>query len=261
MQVLLRKWHDKHYVWKEATFDRSNYCVDGLFIRQTEILAVKDGNGGKFVSCKYCHENMENKPEVIEKHFLDYEAKRDCLKCMDRQFYNKRSTGVVVTKGENGNYNVQETYTSKMRCVQTWSDVETEAAIAGCKYNQHRRMGVGPVGGWLLDYPDLFAKQITVEALKAKGYEYCGRRDGYFMYDMKMRGTLHAYVNACGIVDHFVGSFRGWGKTFYYSATQDKLFWNANGEYNDKIPYDWGETKYNTIHKKIADLYKENNAK
>lgn len=257
MQILLRKYQGKSYVWKEAKFDRDEYTIDGFHVSQTNIIAVKGGEGKKIVRCRFCGEKMENNPEVIEKHFADQEAKRDCLQCMQRQFYNKGSVNRVVTKGENGGYNIQESYTAKLRCCYSWNDVETEAAVTACQFNQHRKQGVEPVGGWLLDYPDLFEKQITVEALKAKGYEYCRRYDGFFEYDMKMRGTMHAYVNEYGIVDHFVASYRGYNNTFYYSATQDKLFYYSNGEYNDKMPWNWGETKYNTVRKKITDLYKE----
>lgn len=261
MQILLRKHEGKPYVWKEAKFDRDEYTIDGFHVSQVNIIAVKGGGGGKIVRCRFCGEKMENKPEVIEKHFADQEAKRDCGTCVHRQLYNKGSMNRIVTKGENGSYNIQESYTARLRCCYSWNDVETEAAVTACQFNQHRKQGVEPVGGWLLDYPDLFAKQITVEALKAKGYEYCRRYDGFFVYDMKLRGTMHAYVNAYGIVDHFEASYRGYSQMFYYSATQDKLFFNNRGEYDDKMPWDWGETKYNTVRKKIADLYKEEKAK
>ena len=261
MQILLRQYEGKFYVWKEAEFNRDEYTIDGNSILQTNIIAIKGGNGGKFVRCKFCGEKMENKPEVIEKHFADNEAERDCLKCPHKRFGGKDNFARVAIKGENGDYKIQETYTSRLFCCFSYEDSETEKAVSNCMYNQHRKKGVEPIGGWLIDYPDLFAKQITVEALKAKGYEYLYRHDGFFVYDMKMRGTLRAFVNAYGIVDHFEASYRGYYNTFYYSATQGKLFYSNYGEYNDKIPSQWSDTKYETIKKKIADLYKEEVAK
>lgn len=261
MKILLRLWEGKPYVWKEAKCENDKYFVDDHYINHIAILAVKDGDGGKWVRCKFCEATIKNDPEEIEKHFVEMEKQRNCLECIQRQFHSRRNSNRTVAQRDDGSFEVTETYTASMRCGYSWHDVNTEEAASGCMFNQHRKQGVIPVGSYLMDHPDLFAKQVTVEALKAKGYEYCRRYGNFFVYDMKLRGTMFAYVNEYGIVDHFEASYRNYSKEFYYSATQDKLFFNSRGAYCEGMPYDWGETKYNAVKKKIKDLYKEETAK
>jgi hypothetical protein len=261
MQILLRRWDDKLYVWKDATFNNDTYTVDGYDIRETNILAVKDGDGGKYVRCGFCNEKLDNNPEAIEKHFVEQEAQRDCLKCIHMQFNKRTNPKRTVTKGENGMYNISETYSASLNCRYSYLDPNSEAGKEQCVYNQHRAHGVKPIGGLLMHHPDLFEKQITVEALKAKGYEFVRRYDGYFMYDMKLRNSLFAHVNECGIVDHFSASYRYETRSFHYSATQGKLFYEGNGKYVEGQPWNWSDTKYNSVKKKIEALYKEGKTK
>ena len=261
MQVLLRMYDGKYYVWKEAKHERNTFIIDGSRWSETDIIAVRGEEGKKYVRCKYCNEQIDNTPEAIEKHFVEWEAKRDCTKCRDMRLESKSLPERSFVKNEEGRYEVTEKYTASISCTLFWGDPESETGKAFCKFNQHRKQGVEAIGGILMQYPDLFEKQITVEALKANDYHFENRWNGFFSYDMNLRNTLYAYVNECGIVDHFEASYRGTYRTFYYSATQKKLFYAQSGCYKEGIPSNWSENKYKQVRRKIEALYKEDNAK
>lgn len=261
MQVLFRQFDGKYYVWKEATHKGKRFVVDGGSYPEIDIIAVKGDEGGKYVRCKYCNEQIDNTPEAIEKHFLEQEAKRDCVKCNDMRIEGRSVVERTIAKNAECRYDIVEKYTARLHCCYSYCDPDTESGKAACKYNQHRQHGVEAIGGILMQYPDLFEKQITVEALKANGCVYKDRWHGSFTYDMLLRNTLFAYVNECGIVDNFEASYRNDWRTFYYSATQKKLFHAVNGCYFEGKPNGWSDNKYNQVRRKIEALYKEDKAK
>lgn len=262
MQILLRNDKDKYYVWKEAKFQNNKYYVDGLWRSDVNILAVKDFEDADKVTCKCCGVLINDDPESIERHFVEEEAKRDCLKCDRVSTYNERySYEQQITPNGDGTYKITNSCNARLRCRDSWIDINNENITTGCKHYAHRRMGVEKLGGIFTKYPDLFAKQITVEALKEKGYGYRRCYNGWYQYDMNLRNTLFAYVNECGIVDHFKCSYKYDTRTFYYSATQGKLFYENSGRYVEGKPYEFSEAKYNSMKKKIEALYKEGKKK
>lgn len=261
MQVLFRQYDGKYYVWKEAKHNGKRFVVDERSYNETDIIAAKSDDGGKFVVCKYCGEQINNTPEAIEKHFVEQEAKRDCLACRRMSIASRSDNKRVITKNAEGKYDVTETYTAHLQCNESWSDPDSETGKRFCMYNRHRIMGVEAVGGVLMQYPDLFEKQMTVETLKAKGCTFMRRYHNHFMYDMFLRNTLFAHVNECGIVDYFEASYRYDTHYFYYSATQKKLFYANNGCYTEGKPDGWSDNKYNMVRRKIEAFYKEDKAK
>ena len=261
MQVLFRMFDNKYYVWKEAAHKGNRFVVDNCNYCETEIIAVKGDEGGKYVRCKYCNEQIDNTPEAIEKHFLEQEAKRDCSKCRNMRIENRSIPERTIVKNAEGRYDITEKYTARLHCTYSWNDPDTELGKSLCQYNQHRKHGVEAVGGILMEYPDLFERQITVEALKANNYAFERRWNGFFSYNMNLRNTLFAYVNEYGVVDHFEAYYRSNCAHFYYSATQKKLFYARNGCYTEGKPSNWSDNKYNMVRRKIEALYKEDKAK
>ena len=261
MKILLRKYGDEYYVWKTATFSNGEYYIDSERVRQIEILAVKDANANEYVICKNCGEKILNNPESIEQHYAERERQKNCLTCKRAMPYNIGMKERTFVSDENGNYHVVEKYTANLRCQSSYADINSESSALHCDFMQCRHMGVKPFGDMLMQYPDMFETQITVDALQKKGYQHVGltleRSGDYFKYDMKSRGTVWACVNECGIVDHFACSYKYNVFYVYYSEKYNKLFFNRNGKYDENRPYTLSDAKYNFLMTKIPELYKE----
>ena len=100
----------------------------------------------------------------------------------------------------------------------------------------------------------------TRPVFRAKKYQFEGYQSGYFVYDLRARGTLKACVNELGIVDHFIVGHRGWNYIMYYSDKYNKLFVSDSGRYKDNAIYCTSESKVKSTISKIAELFKEENA-
>ena len=95
MEILLRKYENKRYVWVEATWKNRTYIInDPIFgeseIEPIQILSVRNDTRSNLVECAYCGALIENNPEAIEKHYADEEAKMDCTKCKYMRIYGDR---------------------------------------------------------------------------------------------------------------------------------------------------------------------------
>lgn len=259
MEVLFRAYDGKNYVWKEATYSNNVYIVDRERYLETTFLAVKGSDMNDYVICKYCRARVKNNPESIERHYAEREAQKNCLQCRNlrvARLPNETPTRAFA-KSDADTYHVVETFKAQLQCGRNWISIDNPNATQTCEFYQCRHAGMETQGGILVQYPDLFETQITVDVLQAKGYEFLYGTDSYFVYNMKMRDTMHAYVDKCGVVDHFSASYRYNVKDFYYSATHDKLFFVSNGTYREGKPHDWSDSKYEAVKKKIVTLYKE----
>lgn len=260
MKILLRRWDEKYYVWKESTWKNGKYYVDGAEVMQVNILAIEADERGKYVQCAHCGEIMVDDPAVIEKHFADQEAKRDCLHCNYMRRYNTKDSTIEYTPKEDGTYDIVQKYNSELRCNLTWTthDINSAAAKKDCIYGYCRRRGVKAVSDIFMQYPGLFDKQITVDMLKQKGFEYEKHNRHGFIYDMKLRGTLKACVNELGIVDHFIIQYKYESFDVYYSDKYGELFYrNRNNAYTKDIPGHVSQSKHDAVKSKISALYKE----
>lgn len=163
-------------------------------------------------------------------------------------------------KNADGTYHVVQTFNALLSCQYNYysgCNIDSDQAKERCECNRHRRDGVRPYGDMLMNFPDLFEKQITVDLIKKKGFQFKDYRYGFFEYDLKCRNTLFACVNENGIVDHFKLYYKYECFHIYYSATQNKLFFDARGEYNEAQPFHVSDSKYSTVKAKIESLYKE----
>ena len=261
MKILLRRFDEKHYVWKESVYRDGYFRVeDNIPVYNTEILAIKDDDRKDYVRCLNCGELVKNNPESIEAHFTAQEAKRDCFKCSSLRKYSYENIKADISRSESGRLVIHETYEAELKCGQTWHNlpsIDSDEVKKICLHYRCRNMGVAPINDIFIQYPDMFDKCITVDVLNANKFEYDGHRIGYFEYDMKCRNSIKACVNELGIVDHFVIKYRHYRYTAYYSAKYDMLFFYENGNYSTRIPNNISETKYNQAKAKISALYKE----
>lgn len=264
MKILLRRWDEKYYVWKDAEYNNGRFCVEDISVYDTNILAVKDDDRKDSVICNHCGKVIKNDPESIEAHFAEQEANRDCFKCSSLRKYGYESEQATFERSADGRYIVKETYKADLKCGQSWYNgpkIDTEDAKKVCIFYKCRNAGVVPIKDIFTQYPDPFNKSITVDLLREKKFDQCDRIYGFFEYDLKCRNTVKACVNELGIVDHFVIKHRSSRYMAYYSAKYDKLFFTLNGrDYDDEMPSGMSQAKYDQALAKISALYKEENA-
>lgn len=262
MKILLRNHGDKYYVWKDATYENGEYYVDGNRIVQVNILALKGDDRAKYVQCNSCGTIMVDDPAVIEKHFADEEAKKDCAKCTYRRYSNQVNNKITMNRNEDGTYHITSIFDANVFCGAAWPQraIHDAAVNNSCMFYRCRREGVKSVQDIFMKNPSLFDKHITVDFLKAKGFAYEGYKNGYFIYDLKLRGTLKACVNEIGIVDHFLITYKYRSYNVYYSEKYNELFYEDHSKYTNWVPDGVSPSKNDAVKTKITALYKEANA-
>ena len=262
MEVLLRKFGEDYYVWKEANYSKGEFVfADGdSKINQTSIIAIRNDSRKDFVECAHCGEIIHNDPESIEAHFAAQEAKRDCFHCSELSYSNIGNIDAQYVKNDDETYTRAATDKVKLYCGKySWSrsPIDSPVADTTCKYRQCRRKGVREISDVFVKYPDLFDKQATADTLNEKNSSYKGYGCGFFVYDLNCHNAVKAYVNPLGIIDHFTISFRTNTMTAFYSAKYDKIFFENWKEYSEDAPYNISDTRYNQAKAKISALYKE----
>ena len=267
MEILLKTYDGKKYVWKEATWDGESYLVEdetgftsGYYT--TDILAIRNDDRIGYVVCKNCGQLIKNDPESIEQHYASEEAKKDCLNCPYVRDYDRVSDKTVTrTPNGDGTYRVSQSYNTKLGCSYGYYtvDINKESVKNNCIHYSCRHYGMKSINDVFVNYPEPFVQQITVDALIAKKYPLEQYREGHFEYDMKSRGTLKACVNDSGIVDHFLVIKNGYRYTLYYSDKYNMLFGARGRNYDINRP-DWmSDDRRECIANKISKLYKEAN--
>lgn len=264
MKILLRKYVNKYYVWRDAVWNNGRYLFSdtGVEVAQTEILAVAEDNRIGYVRCANCGKIIKNDPESIEAHYKEEEAKKNCLTCPKVTVYgDKRNVEKTYEPNDDGTFNIIEKCVALLGCQASYykREIHSSDAAANCIYSRCRRSGVADIDDVFVKYPGLFDKQITIDTLIANKYERCDYSNGYHIYDMKMRSTLFAYVNEMGIVDHFEVVFKGWNYQFYYSARYNKLFFYDWSKYDERVSNHISDAKKDAILTKLDKLYKEAN--
>lgn len=263
MKILIRQYESKYYVWKDAEWQDGNYVIPNTKqkISMTNILAVTEDNRIGYVQCYHCGKLIKNDPESIEQHFAEVEARKDCLKCEKMVPYgDKMSPVLTIERNADGTYSVVEKYNTKLGCRASYyytQNIESEKVKRDCIYLQCRRNGVREINDAFVKYPGMFEKQITADTLVANKCVFEGYNDGYYEYDMKMRGSVKACVNEMGIVDHFVVLARGWRYIFYYSDKYKKIFFNYYDKYYENTRDYITDSKADSIIKKLSSIYEE----
>jgi hypothetical protein len=264
MKVLLREYNGQYYVWKDATYSPNGYYVladNGDEVFEFQLLAVADDDRIGYVRCAYCGAYVKNDAESIERHYAEMEAKKDCLTCSNLRTYDdKVNVSKTFSENDDGTYNITEVYRASLGCkISRYSTdlLNSESAKRNCKFKQCRRQGMREIGDTFVKYPGMFEKQITLDMLKAKNFKFERYINGYYEYDLKMRGTVKANVNAMGIVEHFTLCKSGWTYRFYYSDKYKKIFFLSWNKYCEDTR-DWVTiTKEEQIINKLSKLYEE----
>lgn len=262
MKILLKAYNGQYYVWKDAKYEGGEYVLtdNGDSFYETDILDVKEDERIGFVQCGHCGELIKDDPESIEAHFVEIEAKKDCLTCPSMVIYtDKQNHNRTIVKNENGTYAVSETYDTYLGCRVNYytENIDSAAAKRNCVYAQCRRKGARQINDAFVKYPHLFDKQITVDVLNEKKFQFETYSNGHYVYDLKMRGTLKACVDINGVVDYFILYVNGWAHNVYYSARYNKLFMYDWNRYKDDLSSTLTESREARIISKISKLYQE----
>lgn len=266
MKILLRRYGDKFYTWQDAVYKNGRFYVnDNVYgeseVYEVHILAIKDDNRKDCVICAHCGEVIKNDPKSIEAHFAKKESERDCFKCASLKTVTLKNISADYTKNNDGTYKLEAVSNVNLKCGRSWYNspqIDSAAAKSICTFYECRRHGTRPINDIFTQYPDPFDKQLTVDVLMKKNYEYDGRINGFFEYDLKNRNTVKACVNELGIVDHFVVKHRGYRFIVYYSDKYDQLFFcHDSRTYTTDMHSSMSENKYNQAKAKISALYKE----
>ena len=269
MRILLRNdGKGNEYVWHDATYENERYYliendVRGREVYETHIAAFEGHTKSNYVVCRRCGEFIENTPEKIEEHYKKREAKRDCTNCGYLTFNRGGTPNRTLVKNENGTYRVTETFDTEIFCNSSYYRKRMEEVDHNkqCVFHWCRRDGVRPLNDVFTNYPGAFDTAITVDTLIKKKYKLDGYEGGYFIYDMKSRGTIKACVNSLGIVVCFRVSSNGNKLFFYYSEKYKKMFMTGyyDSHYMTQIPHWFKENKYEEAVAKIKALYEGEN--
>ena len=267
MRILLRSFDGKEYVWKDATYSKEQFYIDGKKVEETNIAATDGHNMENHVICAFCGEIVENNESAIEKHYADMESKRDCKSC-DKLYVDgdEDTLSRNITDNGDGTYNVVQTMKARLYCRGYYSryDIDSKRAKEICKFLQCRRTGMRKPTDLFSVYPDVFDSVITVDVLAKQKFKFF--KKGYvsyggdscrnlYLYDMKSRGTIQACVNSSGIVECFKASSAGNTYYFFYSEKYDKLFWAKYGTYREGRPGYFSAKKFEEVYKKAKALY------
>lgn len=271
MRILLRKFNNKFYVWKDAKYIDGKYHIiendESIgVVNQTNIFAIDGDDRSNFVQCNHCGATIKNDQESIDAHFAEEEAKRNCLECVDMVHMGGEKDSVIkYTKNEDGTYHYMKECNTSLGCsyasYRAYENINSERAKERCKYYQCRVKGTSQTNDVFVKYPGLFNKQITIDCLVQNGFmskRYLGYGSGEWVVSLGLRGnTLHAIVNELGIVDRFWINHRYDRCVAYYSEKYDKLFFEYGDNYGDEMPYFLSKAKHDAAKKIIAKLYKE----
>ena len=269
MRVLLRLYNNEEFIWKEAEYKNETFYVDGKKVKETNIVATDDCDLSGYIYCQMCGERIKDEPGAFEKHCAEKEAQKDCSKCSYLRI-TKADNSYTRTyhKNESGLYDVVETYNNaSLQCNRTYYkyDIDNAKANKECIYMQCREYGSRKPECVFERNPNAFDTVITVDVLQEKKCKFDKKTDNYrtigiedknyFLYDMKARGTIKACVNGIGIVECFLVTTSSCMRHMFYSEKYNKMFYEANGKYNEGRPYDMTERKYQELFKKVKELY------
>ena len=265
MNILLRYYNGKHYVWKQAEWKGQRYRLTDTdeVINQTSILAVTEDPRIGFVICNNCGELVANNPESIEAHYKAIEDKKDCFTCSKLTTYgDKEHFQREYKANEDGTYKVIDSYDTLLGCKMSYvtERIGSKNANRNCIYTRCRRYGVSEINDVFVKYPGLFERNITIDTIDTKTCTFEGYENGYFIYDLKMRGTIKACVNEMGIIDHFIFNRGGWPYNFFYSDKYKKIFFQNWETYTDAVHDYMNRAKETKVIEKISKLYEEANS-
>lgn len=261
MKVLMRRFEEKPYVWKEATRSEDGaYIVNGKRVEETSIVSVADMGKTKYVKCSNCGEIIPNRKRAIEAHKNISCSWKSCLSCRNLSEKNIKSENKSYKLNDDGTFSRTDKANVTLWCNCSYYhryDIMLNEARKSCRYAGCKNATFVPVNGFFDKHPDAFDDMITVDRIIDAGFttKY-SLRDGSVNYQLKAKNTIVAKVNAMNIVEYFAISYRNDSCTVVYSKALNKLFTFGNGTYQEFTGlWHMPASTVENIKKKISSLY------
>lgn len=258
MKILLRKFDDKEYVWKDATYYAQRFVVDGNLIVDTNIVSVLNDNRNKLIKCSVCGKSFKNGSEEWTQHITPVTDTSKCFKCSKLRSRHQSYSDTQYTPNEDGTYTKTESSKVKLVCQDqyyTYNDINSKAARDGCVFNKCQNAKAIEFSDFFTQNPGAFDDIITANKVLDFGYKDLIVYGGEIKYQLKARNQIFACANKLNIIDHFDIYYRRERWHVYYSKKYNKLYSSRNNTYEVWNPYQIPESSMALILKKIAELY------
>ncbi len=256
MEVLFREYHGKSLVWKEATYQNSNWIVDERNHCETEIIAVRNDNRGEYVTCKNCGQTFRNGSQELHDHTHKEWTPAMCMDCKSLKVFARSTLEQNLNQDVDGQW-IRDTRESvDLLCRNnnySFPRIESPAARQYCKHTGCNEDNITEIEDFFIKYPGAFDDMITVDRL----LEMKCKRDGENKYKVRSKKGIYAFVNSHNIVSQFHVSARRYSWVFVYSKKYDKLFEFYGMSYEEFTGhYALSVDEYHYIKEKIAELYR-----
>ena len=261
MKILLREYNSEDYVWVTAKHNGEYFLVNGEIIEEYKIVSVINDNRKNYIKCSSCGKVFPKNGKKFEQHKEAAKGITPCLTCRKLRATEVSGNKTRYVANEDGTYTRKLDTKVTLKCKKHfWEeyDIDSEYAIASCKYRQCSNAYGMEITDTFTQYPGIFDDIITVDKILDHGYEHIGYYDRNLTeYVLNTEIGVSAWVNNLGIVDKFtIDSGEGWAYHVNYSKKY-KEFYNCDmcGRYT-VWRSDMSDDKKNTFKEIVESIYK-----
>lgn len=253
MKVLLRKWNDEEYTWKDAEYKNGAFYIGTSPTIESNIVSVIDDNRDNLVRCSACGEYFEKDSPDIEVHKNRYKNVQTCIGCPNLYTRAIDCNNTRFERIENGEYRKIEERVYEMYCSMGWRSYKVGTADAQNRCTHHRcaTADMVPIKDIFTDYPGAFDDIVTIDKVLSVGY----REKVANGYRLNGRNNIAAFINTMGIVDHFILTYHNDDFRLVYSKKYDKLFYVGGGRYQELDTFCLPQRTIDYVKNRIAELY------
>jgi hypothetical protein len=229
MQILLRNYKDKEYVWMQAKYDKGKFVVDGINQNETNVVSIINDNRKNYVQCSNCGKVFRKRDHKFKTHKEDAKSSKVCLTCPHVICSNNRTITQKYIANEDGTYVRKIEQRVDLQCssgyLWTYPSIDSITAIEGCKLRQCGDATEKEIEDTFTQYPGIFDDIITVDKILDFGYVGIPDRGiSYTLYDLNIADSVCAYVNKLGIVDKFFLCLDDYTADIWYSKKYKEIF-------------------------------------
>lgn len=255
MKILLRRWDEEEYIWKDATYKDGRFNVDNRDVYETNIVSVLEDNRSEFIRCSVCGKSFKKGSKEWQEHITPVTDTSKCFECTYLRNTNINLLSSNYSKNDDGSYTKTQKTKVKLCCGVHYYDIDNPKAREYCIYNRCKNANPNSFSDFFTEHPGAFDDIITVDKILKFGYKSRSQNYTEFRYQLKAKNQIEACVNNLNIVDHFKICYRNYSWEVYYSKKYNKIYYNNGNKYEEWSPYRIPETTKNYILAKIAALY------
>lgn len=234
MQILLRSYEGRQYVWVQAKYDKGKFIVNGNEQRETNVVSIVNDNRKNYVQCSSCGKVFRKGDAKFDIHKEDATSTKVCLNCPHVCASHERTIRRKYVINADGTYRRQTEQSVDLVCSKgfMWSypDINSALAIENCKLRQCGNAIAKEIQDIFTQYPGIFDDIITADRILDTGYVDVPEYSYYFtVYALSDKYDIKAYVNDLSIVDCFQIYFEGDSQCVWYSKKYDEIFMEGTG--------------------------------